>query len=45
MREFIRTHRVYRNETLTVSAQHKLVSQGYYMAIDPLDDYSLQQAA
>ncbi len=45
MREFVRTHRVYRNETLTVSAQHKLVSQGYYMAIDPLDDYSLQQAA
>lgn len=45
MREFVKTHRVFRNETLTVSAQHKLVSQGYYLAIDPLDDYSLQQAA
>lgn len=45
MREFVKTHRVYRNETLTVAAQHKLVSQGYYLAIDPLDDYSLQQAA
>ncbi len=45
MMEFVRTHHVYRGETLTVSAQHKLVSQGYYMAIDPLDDYSLQQAA
>lgn len=45
MREFVKTHRVFRSETLTVSAQHKLVSQGYYMAIDPLDDYSLQQQA
>ena len=42
MREYIKLHRVYRAETLTVSAQHKLVSQGYYMAIEPLDDYSLQ---
>jgi hypothetical protein len=45
MREYVKTHRVYRGETLTVSAQHKLVSQGYHMAIDPLDDYSLQQQA
>lgn len=45
MKEYVKTHQVYRGETLTVSAQHKLVSQGYYMAIEPLDDYSLQQAA
>ncbi len=45
MREFVRTHRVFRNETLTASAQHKLVSQGYYLAIDPPEDFSLQQAA
>lgn len=45
MKEYVKVHHVYRGETLTVSAQHKLVSQGYYMAIDPLDDYSLQQAA
>ena len=40
MREYVKANRVYRNETLTVSAQHKLVSSGYYMALDPLDDYS-----
>lgn len=41
MREFTRDSRIYRSETLTSSAQHKLISRSYYNAIESLEDYSL----
>ncbi|GAB2778765.1 hypothetical protein GCM10027275_22780 [Rhabdobacter roseus] len=41
MREFTRDCRIYRSETLTSSAQHKLISRSYYNAIESLEDYSL----
>ncbi|HEV7349048.1 hypothetical protein [Telluribacter sp.] len=41
LREYARDHRIYRSETLTSGAQHKLISRSYYNAIESLDDYSL----
>jgi hypothetical protein len=41
LREYARDHRIYRSETLTSGARHKLISRSYYNAIESLEDYSL----